>query len=374
MVPAPPPKPPSPRHTAAVFVALAVILTIQLAHRYEPYSFIRRDGSFYATITRGLVDGGTLDQRRWQPMSWYSGHHPAYPQLDQAWSNVSVGADGETLYPKHSYVMSALAAPLYALVGPSGLLVFNALCVFLMLFGGFLLASRFAPTGAAVLAVLAALTSPKLVEQAYFFGIDPFTAGVVAAGFAALLRPRPRPALAGALLGLALWARPNLFLLVFPVGVPLAWSHARLDRRGWVRLLVAGTIPLVAAAVGNWVMFGAPWITSYDRILTVVDGHQVIQSSRTLFDLPLTEGIDRMFTAPYHGLLPTSLAPLLGVLGLPSLARRDRKLAVGITLASRATSPSSSPTTTSRPASSSPGRWPSCPPWPRGSTTSARCG
>jgi len=315
-----------------VFLALAFILAAQLARRYEPYTFIRRDASFYATITRGLVQGGTLDQRPWQPTSWYTGHHPAYDSLDQAWSNVSVGADGETLYPKHSYVMSALAVPFYAFWGPPGLLVFNALCVFLMLFGGFLLASRFAPTGAAVLAVVLALMSPKLVEQTYFFGIDPFTAGVVAVGFAALLRPRPRPALAGFLLGLALWARPNLALLVFPVGIPLAWGHAALDRGGWVRLLVAGAVPLVAAAVGNWVMFGAPWITSYDRILTVVDGRQVIQSSRTLFDLPFGEGLERMFTQPYNGLLRTSLGPTLGVLGLPSLWRRDRKLAVGVAL------------------------------------------
>ena len=120
------------RQAAAVLAGIVLAVSVTIAVRYEPYTFIRRDASFYATIARGLVTHASLDQRKVQPQSWYSGQHPGYANLDMYWSDVSVGRNG-TWYPKHSFLISAASAPFYALFGVPGFLLFNALCVIAML-------------------------------------------------------------------------------------------------------------------------------------------------------------------------------------------------------------------------------------------------
>ena len=92
------------RYLAIVIPAVVLAVTLCVVGKYKPHSFIVRDASFYATTTRGLVTTFSLDQRKLQPESWYTGSHPSYKNLDLAWSNISVGIDG-TWYPKHSIVM-----------------------------------------------------------------------------------------------------------------------------------------------------------------------------------------------------------------------------------------------------------------------------
>src|SRR5882672_6505576 len=111
------------RWAGAALVGIVLCVVINVAVRYQPYTFIRRDASFYATIAIGLVKDGSLDQRRIQPQSWYSGQHPGYANLDAYWSNVSVGRNG-VWYPKHSFLVSIAAAPFYAAFGVDGLLLF----------------------------------------------------------------------------------------------------------------------------------------------------------------------------------------------------------------------------------------------------------
>jgi hypothetical protein len=243
------------------------------------------------------------------------------------WSNISVGRNG-TWYPKHSFLVSVAAAPFYALFGVPGFLVFNVLCVLAMLFAAYLLAARFAPGAPGALAVAFIAACPTLVDHTYLLSADVFNAALIALGALALYEARP--ATAGALLGLALWSRPITVVLVVPLAA--AALVGRVDRRQLVRFAVAAAIPLAAAAVANTIMFGAPWVTAYDRTLVVENRVPGVASHRALFSNSLEAGFHLMFEDRESGLAANALPALIALGGLVPLARRDRRLAAALAL------------------------------------------
>jgi hypothetical protein len=318
----------APRSIYLVALVLAFLVGFSVISRYTPYTFIKKDAAFYATTTRALIGDLSLDQRPWQPVSWYDGTNSKYRNLNMAWSNIAVGWDG-TWYPKHSYVMPFFAVPFYLLFGPAGLLVFNALCAFLMLLAAYRIAVEFASPVSGLAAVLLFACGPAFVAHTYQFSLDIFSAMLVAVGAAVLLHFRV--VLGGLLLGIALWARPTLVPLVVPLVLVFSWG--RLSRRQMVKLGVSLAFPLAAAALANLIMFGAPWITSYSRVLTMVKGVPVIQSHTDCFNVTFEDGIERLFWSVDDGWRYRSPSAFLALAGIYCLWRRARIMAVGLVVA-----------------------------------------
>jgi Dolichyl-phosphate-mannose-protein mannosyltransferase len=69
--------------------------------------------------------------------------------------------------------------------------------------------------------------------------------------------------LLGVALGLGVWVRPNMALLVAVIG---AWLLLRPDRLRLARVSVAVVPFLLGAALVNWHLFGAPWRTGYGAL------------------------------------------------------------------------------------------------------------
>ena len=86
----------------------------------------------------------------------------------------------------------------------------------------YLLAVRFAPPAAAALSVLFIASSPTLVDHTYLLSADVFNATLIVFGALALLSARP--ATAGALLGLAVWARPLTAVIAAPLAAAVLLS------------------------------------------------------------------------------------------------------------------------------------------------------
>jgi hypothetical protein len=312
---------------ALVFVVIAVWLAIIGATRFQPNTFLFRDGSFYAQTNRAIATGLTLRQEAYQPASWYDGSLSWYRNVDDAWSNLSVGRNGEW-YPKHSYVMPILSTPFYLVSGPAGLLVFNLIALGLALFSGYLLAARWVAPIPAAVATLAVLATPLVPYLAYSYSHDVLCATLAGGGLA--LVAGGRPATAGAVLGLALVAKVTNVLVIAPMLLVIApW-----DRRTWVRGLAGASIPLALYAAANWWMYGAPWRTSYHAILTVQDGVQHVISYSNAFDLPLAQGFRRFFQPSGEGeLWQMAAVPLVGFSGIVLLAFRTPRMAAGLAVA-----------------------------------------
>jgi len=319
---------PAARTDAFVLVGLALLVGTTVLRAYQPYTFLFRDGAFYAQTNRSIARSFTLRQEQVQPRSWYRGDLPWYHNLDDAWSNISVGRNGEW-YPKHSYLMPLFATPFFVTLGSDGLLLFNALAMVFALFSGYFLASRIVSPPAAAVAVFLVATSPLVTYLSYSYSHDVFCAALVSGG-AALLSAR-RARLGGFSLGLAVVAKVTNLLIV----VPLALALIAQDRRALLRAAFAGLVPLAAYALANTAMYGAPWITSYQRILMVRNGVQTIETYRDAFETPLIEGLARFFSRSAEGELgPMAALPLAAYAGLVFLRAYPRlAVALGVSLA-----------------------------------------
>ncbi len=309
---------------ALVLCGLAVLVATTCLRSYRPYTFLFRDGSFYAQTNRSIARGLTLRQEEFQPRSWYDGSLPWYRNLDVAWSNVSVGSGGEW-FPKHSILMPIASTPFFVVLGVDGLLVFNALAMVLALFFGYRLAARFSPPEAAAVAVFVVSGCPLVPYLTYAYSHDVFYAALAAGGCEALASRRPGAG--GFLLGLSVVAKVTNVL----VAAPLALALAGRDRRAFRRAVAFGAAPLAAFAAANWVMYGSPLATSYHRILTVRQGTPSVETW-DVFGAPLVEGLRRFFRPSAEGeLAQMALLPLAAYLGgSPFLARRTRALAVAL--------------------------------------------
>ncbi len=313
----------SPKLDALVLCGLVLLVATTCLRSYQPYTFLFRDGSFYAQTNRSLARGLTLRQEEFQPRSWYGGDLPWYRDLDVAWSNVSVGAGGEW-YPKHSVLMPIVSTPFFIAFGVDGLLVFNALAMVLALFLGYRLAARFSPPEAAAIAVFVVSGCPLVPYLTYAYSHDLFCATLVAGGCEALASRRPRTS--GFLLGLSVVARATNVL----VAVPFALALAGRDWRTLARVVAFGSIPLVAFAAANWAMYGSPLTTSYHRILTVRHGVPSVETY-DVFGTPVREGLGRYFARSAEGeVWQMAALAVLAYLGTVALVRRARAMAVAL--------------------------------------------
>ncbi len=286
-------------------------LSITALTQYEAYTFLHRDGAFYADINKSLWRDGGLDQGRYHPRSWLEESMGWNRHIDQGWSNVSLGADGETWYPKHSWVMPLFSTPFYALFGNNGLLAFHLLMLGLFLVASFAVASKVVPAGPAAVAVLLVAAQPVVTAEVYAYNNDAFYSGLCLLAVWAFAAGRWT--VAGLLFGIACWAKLTNVLFVLPFAAVVLWT------RDWARLgraVAAFAAPLLVFAISNAVMFGSPTTTSYDTILVRDNGVMKTESISARFEEPFGDGMVRVFRDGYEGL--DRKAPLLwlAVLGM----------------------------------------------------------
>ncbi len=304
---------------AAVLVALAVGAAI--GARYEPNSFLHGDGAFYALTNQGILDG-TIDQSELQPRSWFEEDLGWNRDLDQAWSNVALGADGE-YFPKHPLPMPLLATPLFWLFGYAGLLLFNALGLGALLWLSWRFACRWARPPVALAAVVAVSALPLMTRSAYAYSNDVFYAALVLAGLEGWVRGRFR--VSGAAFGLAMWAKPTNIVFGLPLGLWLIWKR-RWREAAW--MAGSAAVPLTLMLIANALMFGSPFTTAYDRILVMEGGQATLDSVSTAFNQSLLDGVWHI-VGEDDGLWEQANLLLLGLVGAALVVRRA-PLAVGL--------------------------------------------
>lgn len=229
---------------------------------------------------------------------------------------VALGLHGEW-YPKHPLLLPLLAVPFQAAAGDAGLLGFNLLELLALDLLMFALALRVASPGIALgLSLLYALAT-LLRPVALNFSPDVLAALLPAAGYLALVSRRP--GLAGLLFGLAVCAKWTNLALLAPAAI---YAVAVLGAASAARFALAAAPPLLALAMLNQHMFGSPWVTPYDRVLTF--GGALEPSHRTLFDQPFWRGLWTQIADRRGGLLASAPPVLLALPGLLALWPRSR--------------------------------------------------
>lgn len=318
---------PRPGHAWLVWCAAVLGLASVAVGAWSPYTFLKGDSAFYLTMERALLDSGWLEMSDYHPMSWYKGGLPHYREMDQAWSNLSLGADGSSYYPKHPWLIAVFALPLYALFGSSGVLLFNVLAAAAIIASGYVVARRFAGPSAALAAMLPVALSGLVLENTYTFSNDIFYTALLGVGLVTLLA-RNR-GVSAFFFACAVVAKPtNLLWLPIPF-VAAGWEVLETWRAGNHRALfppisefirpmlrpalAAGTVLLVSAAM-NTVMFGSPLKSGYHSIVISTHGKILVDSAAAAFNQPFWSGLQDQITNGWQGLWPRGLVLAAGAL------------------------------------------------------------
>jgi len=313
------------RWAIVVTLGFAVLHGPHVASKYEPNTWLERDGSFYFTTLLAIAEHGRIEQRALQPESWYTQPLGWNRELPEDWSNVAQGR-GDAWYPKHAILLPLAAVPFFLLLGTIGTLVVNVLLNLLFVLLIFLLARRVARIEiAAALAILVSAL-PFVQLMSYGFSNDLLGADLALGALEATLAGSF--ATAGVLAGFAIWSR--LTNLAFVPGLVLVgWDSG--GRRGVTRALLASLVPLgLLGAFDTWA-FGAPWITSYQRVLVRARGVAQVASHVRAFNVPWSRGLHRVTFEP-DGAFATFPLLLPGLLGLLVVAWRRTLLAAGLFL------------------------------------------
>ncbi len=311
--------------TAVVVAGFVILHGPSVARRYQPNSWLFADGAFYFATVRSIAEHGRLEQRSLHPDSWYAQDLGWNRNLTDDWSNVALGRDGGW-YPKHPILLPLLAVGPYLLYGPIGTLVVNLLLNLAFVWLVFRLGCRLAHPAAAALVAMAVAAMPFVVEMSYTFSNDLLGAVLLLGSMACALGGSF--AAAGVLAGFAVWSRvinvaflPALALVIVDAG----------GRRALMRSVLFAALPLSLYAWLNHWLFGAPWITSYHRVIVREAGEMRTAAHTRLFNVPFFTGLSRIVTAADGAFRSFPLlAP--GLAGAMVLARRRPLLASAVVL------------------------------------------
>lgn len=314
-----PPRTPAPG-ALVVFVLVLLLAALDVVARWEPNTWINRDGRFYTNVNATLVESGSIEQSEFCA-SWYDGHQGWNHNLDASWSNVALGREGRR-YPKHPVLMPLLSTPFFWAFGVLGTLFFNLLAFATA--GGFayVLARRHASPTAAALAAAAFLLATGIRDYAYDYHVDILLLAFFLGGLAALQRGRGflgglliaacvtlKPTLLLWVPSIALFVEPSLRSVAAPAKAPTRWRPLGLA-------VLGGAIVLGLFALANTWFFGRPWWAGYNRVLVVVAGEPQVADVSNTFDVPWDTGLEQLWSGP-HG-IRNRMA--LGLYALPALA------------------------------------------------------
>lgn len=291
----------------AVFVLVLLLAALDVVARWEPNTWINRDGRFYTNVNATLVESASFEQSEFCA-SWYDGKQGWNRNLDASWSNLALGRD-DRRYPKHPVLLPLLSTPLFWAFGVFGNLVFNLLAFAFAGLFAFELARRYAPPLPSAFAAIAFLLATGIREYAYDYHVDVlllalFLAGVVALG-------RGRGVLGGVLLAACVTLKPTVLVWVPALVLfvePRPSDAPKNERRSAVgssrgkvllRAVLGGAMVLTIFALANTYFFGRPWWAGYNRVLVLVAGEPQIADVSGSFDVPWDRGLSDLWRGPF---------------------------------------------------------------------------
>ncbi len=316
-----------------------VVIVIYLCLIYPPWilsnavsgtDFIKGDCYYYRAIIISLLEDGDLLLAN------------NIDDVDPLGGQLAVGNDG--LVPKHPILMSLVSIPFYKLLGNRGLLLFNVIdCVVLILLIfklNRLLVNRYIACLTSVLYATATL----FFNYVYNYSPDVFATVFILAGLNLVLRRKyysgalflgfsvfaklPNALLAGIILLYAIW----MMLKERPDETRFAWH------KNWLRLACVSTlfvIALVPFGYVNYILFGSPVVTGYQRTAErgSTPGEIRISDHVDKFNQPFFQGAARLLMDPNSGILPTNPILILAFLGLLHLPKNSDRRSIYLIIA-----------------------------------------
>lgn len=262
--------------------------------------------------SRSLVQEGTLSSPEYrtfyQELLEASRRQPAAVIWQDCFSR---GVDGR-LYPKHSLLAVLTGAFFYWLFGEFGFWLATQIELFAACWAVFAIArERSGFWGAAFLMAMLPGVS-TLLSYTYYFGFDLLGVALLFGGFAVAGR---RPFLGGTLMGLSVWTRVSLLVLL-----PFLVFASLGGRREMAVRCAAGIVSVVLLlGVVNFAIWGSPLEGGYANLPHFRDG-AVIEidtlQEHTFSPSILAEHWRYRLFDPKEGVLPSAPVVIAGLLSL----------------------------------------------------------
>jgi hypothetical protein len=316
------------------FLIICVLLVYGtfVVREFRDYNFALYDPGWMVSTVMSIVEDGDLDLRNQLK------HDPGL-----AADQIALGKDGQW-FPLHEFVMPVVTVPFYFAFGIFGCLIFNIIISVLLIIAVFELCSRHVAYQSAWIAAALTAFTTLFLNYTYSYSLDVFGAFLLVVAYWCLVKRRFLSA--GIFLGLATYARfANAVAIIgFVLFILLEIVHpAAGEKSGFKRILpvlyfVAGGLPAaVCFMVTNWLMFGSPTTTGYDRWLHFVNGQAVITQQSGAFSCSILENLSGVLMAKKSGLMTGAplilVAVAFGVRGFWAKARNEAVLGAAVSVA-----------------------------------------
>ena len=300
--------------TLIILLYLCLIyLPLIISRSDSAESIITGDSYYYRAVIDSLIQDGDL---------LLANNIPADPLNGQ----LALGKEG--LVPKHPILLSLVSMPFYLLAGTPGLLLFNIFDCMILIVLLFKLNCLFYNRIIAFITTILYATGTLFFDYAYGYSPDIFSTVLLLAGLYLVLRGRFY--VSAVLLGLSIFAKlPNALLvgvILLYVGFVIQRGDARnsdVKERFRKKVVVAITtlvifmIALAPFAYTNYILFGSPFVTGYQRAaIAGADGKVLLFTQTSKFDQPLLKGIFLSLFDPRNGVIPTNPVLILAFSGV----------------------------------------------------------
>jgi len=307
-----------PKAAPVLAFAAATVLFLAAAWRVSP-QLPEGDEPHYLVITQSLLSDHDLQIEN----NHRRGDYHAYFQGELRPDYLQRGINGQ-IYSIHAPGLPAIVAPVFALLGYPGVVIFLVLVNAAAAALAWTVAWRV--TGSAAAAwfgwSVVALSEPYFV-QTFMIYPDAIAGAIVMFALATLTLDRqasvPRLAMTGVALALLPWLHMRTVILALPLAVVIAARHGTIQR------LAAFSAAPIASAVG-W--FGFFW-----SIYGTLDPRAPYGSARQMALDSLPRGAVGLLFDQQFGLLPNAPVYLCAAAGLVVLVRRHRRLAIQMIIA-----------------------------------------
>lgn len=300
-----------------------VYFPFTLARAAAGQDYIHGDSVYYRAMIASLLEDGDL----------LLANNISGNPLD---GQLALGSAG--LVPKHPILMPVVSLPFYALFGAHGLLLFNVLDSVALMLLIFALNALFFESWLACATTILYATGTLFLDYTYNYSPDIFATVLVLAGLYLVLTKRWY---SGALLlGLSVFAKTPNALLAGPImvyGFFALWrENAQLPAASRLARIAAVAACFVLALLPflytNYVLFGSPFVTGYQRAAVAgANGQVLIDDHVAKFNQPLLRGVVQSLFDAQNGILPSNpvlLLALPGALWIGSSTRRKQLVLV----------------------------------------------
>jgi len=302
----------------AVFLLLLILSYVPFLKLVDeqPAGFLWGDAAYYALACESLLVD--RDVR--------IGNNLSKHLIARSISERQLSVDkNNSLTLKHSPVLAYAVYPFYVAAGNRGLLIANVL--FAALLGVMLFELSRQYTKDFIAGVTAYILGMGTLLLPYIYNLSPDLLSCLLLTSSVLTLRRWWYFFTGFLLGLAVAIK----LSTAPIALILALATVsssmakRRSARGICALVIGLCVGIAPYLWSNYVLFGSPFTTGYQRIAEMTEIGLKVMSHTADFQQPILAGIGRVLLDSMHGILATNPILLLGLWGVLTMIRHPHR-------------------------------------------------